>query len=124
VFSRWTSTSRTLAVAAALAAALGAGWATAATPADQGRTVAERNVLRSLARNWNPIRISAFVDPRTRLARDNVQAACRHPRSSSSRTRYVCVVRPGRRDDRTRLYLTYRQLGQHRFVVHWLDLRR
>lgn len=112
---------RTL-VVAVLLAALAVGVAVAARTPAQARAVAERNVLRVLGHNWNPRRIPQLVNARTGLARDNVQATCRHRRHARAGV-YSCVVRPGDPADGTRLYLRYRQLTAKRFVVHWVELR-
>ena len=114
---------RILMLAVVLAALAAAGIAVAARTPAQARAVAERNVLRILARDWNPRRIPQLVNAQTGLARDNVHAAChRKPRSKAGV--FNCVVRPGDTSDQTRLYLRYRQLTAKRFVVHWLELRR
>jgi hypothetical protein len=113
---------RTLMLAAVLAALVAAGAAVGARTPAQARAVAERNVLRVLGHNWNPRRIPQLVNAGTRLARDNVQAACR-PKPHAKAGVFNCVVRPGDPADHTRLYLRYRQLTSKRFVVHWLDLR-
>jgi hypothetical protein len=112
---------RTL-IAVLLAALVSAGAVLAARP-DAPRAVAERNVLRVLGRDWKPQRIPQLVNARTRLPHDNVQATCR-PKPHAKAGVFTCVVRPGRRSDTTRLYISYRQLTPTRFVVHWLDLRR
>jgi hypothetical protein len=113
---------RTAIVTVLLSALAAAGVAVAARTPPQARAVAERNVLRVLGRNWNPRRIPQLVNARTRLPRDNVQATCHQTRHAKPGS-FTCVVRPGDRSDRTRLYLRYRQLTAGRFVVHWLDLR-
>ena len=113
---------RSLMLAAVVAASVAAGIAVAARTPAQARAVAERNVLRVLGHNWNPRHIPQLVNARTRLARDNVHATChRTPRSKAGV--FSCVVRPGDRSDKTRLYLRYRQVTTTRFVVHWLELR-
>jgi len=113
---------RSLMLAAVLAFVV-AGVAVAARTPAQARAVAERNVLRVLGHNWNPRRIPQLVNARTRLARDNVHATCRHKARAKARV-FSCVVRPGDRSNTTRLYLLYHQLTATRFVVHWIDLRR
>jgi len=114
---------RSLMLAAVLAAFVVAGVAVAARTPAQARAVAERNVLRVLGHNWNPRRIPQLVNARTRLARDNVHATCRHKLHAGPGV-FNCVVRPGEQSDKTRLYLRYHQLTATRFVVHWIDLRR
>jgi hypothetical protein len=101
--------------------AISTAGAAARTPA-QARAVAERNVLRILGRNWNPRRIPELVNARTGLPRDNVQALC-HPKPLARAGVFTCVVRPGDKNGKTRLYLRYKQLSPKHFVVHWLDLR-
>lgn len=108
---------------AVFAVFLVAGVAVAARTPAQARAVAERNVLRVLGHNWNPRRIPQLVNGRTGLARDNVQATCHRARHTKAGI-FNCVVRPGDRADKTRLYLRYRQLTAKKFVVHWVDLRR
>jgi hypothetical protein len=88
------------------------------------KTFAERCVLGVLVRNWGPSRVREFIDARTRLPFDNVQATCRPRRGQTARpTRFVCVVRPRDRRSAVRLYLSYVSLRSGGFRVHWLDLR-
>jgi hypothetical protein len=115
-------------IAAALAAVV-ASPATVAlasalrAPLTPATTVAERRVLGVLGRDWSPAHLRGFVDPRTRLPLDNVQARCRPRRGQGARpTRFICVVRPGDRQSAVRLYLSY-VLLRSGFRVYWLDLR-
>lgn len=111
-----------LLAAVTLAAVTLAGGASAAVA--PAKVVAERRILAVLGRKWSPARLRGFVDPRTRLPFDNVQAACRPRRGQKGRpTRFICVVRPRDRTSAVRLYLSYSSLGSAGFRVHWLDLR-
>jgi hypothetical protein len=114
---------RIVMLAAVLAAFAAVGVAVAARTPAQARAIAERNVLRALGHNWNPRRIPQLVNARTGLARDNVQARCHRVRHTKAGV-FSCVVRPGDPDDKTRLYLRYRQLTAKKFVVHWIELRK
>jgi hypothetical protein len=88
------------------------------------KTLAERRVLGVLGRDWRPSRLREFIDARTRLPFDNVQATCRPRRGQTARPRrFVCVVRPRDRRSTVRLYLSYVSLRNGAFRVHWLDLR-
>jgi hypothetical protein len=113
-------------VLATLAAAILAASALAGeTPAKRlsAKTVAERHVLRALGRSWRPSRLPEFVNARTRLPLDNVQASCRRPkRQAAGSNRFVCMVRPGNRRSTVRLYLSYVTLRGGGFRIHWLDL--
>jgi hypothetical protein len=110
-------------VAATLASGAAAGVMSAtAAPA---KTVAERRVLSALGRNWRPSTLPEFVSRRTRLPLDNVQVSCRRPQAATARSsRFICVVRPGDRHSKVRLYLSYVSLRNGDFRIHWLDLRR
>jgi hypothetical protein len=109
-------------VAAMLANGAAAGVTSAtATPA---KTVAERRVLSALGRNWRPSTLPEFISRRTRLPLDNVQAACQRPKTGRARlNRFICVVRPGDRRSKVRLYISYISLRAGDFRIHWLDLR-
>jgi hypothetical protein len=109
-------------VAAMLASGAAAG-GTSATAAP-AKTVAERRVLSALGRNWRPSTLPEFVSRRTRLPLDNVQASCRRPKTGTARlNRFICVVRPGNRRSKVRLYVSYVSLRGGDFRIHWLDLR-
>jgi hypothetical protein len=113
---------RVLATLALASVSVAAGASAAVAP--PAKTVAERRVLAVLGRTWSPARLRGFVDPRTRLPLDNVQATCRPRRGQTARpNRFICVVRPRDRTSTVRLYLSYRSLGSSGFRVHWLDLR-
>ena len=110
-----------LAAAMLASGAAAGGVSTTATPA---KTVAERRVLSALGRNWRPSRLPEFVSRRTRLPLDNVQATCRRPKTGRARlNRFICVVRPGDRRSKVRLYIRYISLRAGHFRIHWLDLR-
>jgi hypothetical protein len=110
-----------LITATVTAVAFAGGAAAKVIPA---KTLAERRVLGVLGRNWRPSRLREFIDARTRLPFDNVQATCRPRRGQTARpTRFVCVVRPRDRRSAVRLYLSYVSLRSGGFRVHWLDLR-
>ena len=97
--------------------------AVAATPTT-AKALAERRVLSVLGREWSPYRLRGFVDARTHLPLDNVQAVCRaRPGQHRPPSRFVCVVRPRDRQSPVRLYLSYSALRGGGFHVHWLDLR-
>jgi hypothetical protein len=108
--------------AASLASvALAGGPTTASVPL---KTIAERHVLAALGRDWRPSRLKGFVNARTRVPFDNVQAKCRRqPARTAWPARFICVVRPRDRQSRIRLYLKYVGLRDGSFHVHWLDLR-
>jgi len=89
------------------------------------KTIAERHVLSALGRNWPASRLKGFVNARTRVPFDNVQAKCRRqPAKTAWPARFSCVVRPHDRQSRIRLYLKYIGLRDGSFHVHWVDLRR
>jgi hypothetical protein len=101
--------------------ALAGGAATAPVPL---KTIAERHVLAALGRNWRPSRLKGFVNARTRVPFDNVQAKCRRqPARTAWPARFICVVRPRDRQSRIRLYLKYVGHRDGSFHVHWVDLR-
>jgi hypothetical protein len=88
------------------------------------KTVAEKRVIRALSRNWRPSLLREFVNARTRLPLDNVQANCRRPRGTKApSSRFICVVRPGDPQSKVRLYLSYVSLPGGGSRIHWLDLR-
>jgi hypothetical protein len=110
-------------LAAALLASGAAAGVTSAT-ATPAKTVAERRVLSALGRNWRPSTLPEFVSRRTRLPLDNVHASCERPKTGRARlSRFICVVRPGDRRSKVRLYLSYVSLRAGDFRIHWLDLR-
>jgi len=87
------------------------------------RALAQQRVLSVLGRSWNPKRISALVDPRTRLARNGTRVTCLaagHSRTAAAHGRFTCVVRPSDPRSKARLRLSYRSLARSRFRVHWL----
>lgn len=91
------------------------------------RALAQQRVLAVLGRSWNPKRISALVNPRTRLARDGTQVTCfgaGHSRAAAAHGRFTCIVRPSNPGNAARLRLSYRSLTGSRFRVHWLAYTR
>jgi hypothetical protein len=110
----------------AIGGAVPAAASASRSTAGPSRTAVERDVLRVLGRLWNPRLMPELVDPRTRLARNNVQAVCRRRRvaPAADSGSFTCVVRPGDPRSRVRLYLSYRTVATGGFVVHWVDLLR
>jgi hypothetical protein len=109
-----------------VAATLASGAFAAAAPPAQlpAKTVAEKQVIRALGRNWRPSRLREFVNARTRLPLDNVQTNCRRPHGPKAPSnRFICIVRPGDPRSKVRLYLSYVSLRGGGSRIHWLDLR-
>jgi hypothetical protein len=118
--------------ACALLLAMSAGAAFAAAPSGKPRwerialdkkAHAERNVLAAVPKHWSHRRLRMFVDSRTGLLKNNVQAVCsgRGMRSQGQHELFVCVVR--RHHARQRLLVSYRPVAPGRFRIDWLALR-
>ena len=114
-----------VALVSLIAATLATGAFAAPTPARlPPKTVAEKQVISALGRNWSPFSLREFVNTRTRLPLDNVQTSCTRPHRPKARSnRFICIVRPGDPRSKVRLDLSYVPLLGGGFRIHWLDLR-
>jgi hypothetical protein len=61
-----------------------------------------------------------LIDPRTGLAKNNLQAVCRHNGEPDS---FLCLVRPLRHKPGEGLYVRYRQTRNGRARITWYRYR-
>jgi hypothetical protein len=86
------------------------------------KAIAERTVL-GLVQTAPRSRITALIDPRSGLLKNNVQAVCRrHPGRDA--TRFLCVVRPAGAAHGAGLYVKYTGRPRGRWSVSWLGYRK
>ncbi len=86
------------------------------------KAIAERTVL-GLVQTAPRSRITALIDRKSGLLKNNVQAVCRR-RPGRGATRFLCVVRPAGASHGAGLYVKYTVRPRGRWSVFWLGYRK